>query len=184
VTHVAAPLFLKRHLEVTSEGRNGNGMRSLILVLALAGVVVSSLSLQAHYSSHAEPAISRSHWNSSLVNHSPYSTVAGIPVAAFGVVGYAAVGLLAFLRRRALTSIFTLFGLAYALYLTKIEAQILNVWCVYSVVSRIVMALITLLTLGQLIFSSRPATRGLTSGGDSPGRCFSAGNWSQSRRNR
>ena len=134
----------------------GKFMRSLVLALALAGVAVSCLSLQAHYSNDSGPAISKSHWNSNLVNHSPYSAVAGIPIAAFGVVGYAAVGLLAFFRRRAPTAVFALFGLAYALYLTKIEAHILKVWCVYCVASLIIVVLITLLAFGELIF---PATQ-------------------------
>ncbi len=138
-------------------------MRSVIVVLALAGFLVSSLALRVHYSGDVEPGISKSHWNSSLVNHSSYSVVAGVPVAVFGMVGYAAVGSLAFARRRALTAIFALVGLAYALYLTKIEAQILGVWCIYCVISLGIVVVITFLAFGQLIFSSGPgsATRAI-----------------------
>ena len=134
-------------------------MRSIIVVLALAGFLVSSLALRVHYSSDIESTISKSHWNSSLVNHSSYSVVAGVPVAVLGMAGYAAVGLLAFARLRALTAIFALVGLAYALYLTKIEAQILGVWCVYCVISLTIVVVITFLAFGQLIFFSGSGSR-------------------------
>lgn len=129
-------------------------MRNLILVLALAGVVLSSITLWVHYSDVSQPAISKSTWNSSFVNHSSYAVVAGIPVAVFGIVGYTVLALLTWYRRKALTAIAALLGLAYTLYLTNIEAHILNVWCAYCVASLIVMVMITLLAFGQLVFAS------------------------------
>jgi vitamin-K-epoxide reductase (warfarin-sensitive) len=51
-------------------------------------------------------------------------------------------------------------GLAYALYLTNIEAHILRVWCVYCVSSLILIVLITFLAFGELIFApDSPASR-------------------------
>jgi vitamin-K-epoxide reductase (warfarin-sensitive) len=111
-------------------------MRSFLVFLALAGILVSSLALSIHYSateSTDQQPFSRSVWNSSAVGHSPYSVVDGIPVAALGIAGYALVGLLAFYRRREFTAISSLLGLAYALYLTNIEARILDLWCVECV---------------------------------------------------
>lgn len=66
-------------------------MRAFIVTLALAGMIVSSLALRAHYAEDVTSTLSSSHWDSSFVNHSSYSAVAGIPVAALGIVGYAAV---------------------------------------------------------------------------------------------
>lgn len=129
-------------------------MRNLLLVLALAGVVLSSITLWMHYADVVQPAIAKSTWNSSFVNHSSYAVVAGIPVAVFGIVGYAVLGLLAWYRRGVLTAIAALLGLAYALYLTNIEAHILNVWCVYCVASLVVMVMLTLLAFGQLVFAT------------------------------
>ena len=123
----------------------------LITFLAFVGIVLSTITLAIHYSA-AQPHDPKSNWDSAYVSQSSYSVIAGIPVAASGIVGYASVGLLAFFRRRILTVIFSLFGLAYALYLTNVEAHILNVWCVYCLCSLIVMSLITLLAFGQLIF--------------------------------
>ncbi len=133
-------------------------MRYFILVLALMGVVLSSITLWIHYSNDGQPAISKSWWNSSVVNHSSYAVVAGIPVAVFGIAGYTVLGLLAWYRRKTLTAIAALLGLAYALYLTNIEAHILNVWCVYCVALLIITTALTLLALGQFVFdTNRPA---------------------------
>jgi len=129
-------------------------MRNLILVLALVGVVLSSITLWMHYADVSQPSISKSTWNSSFVNRSSYAVVAGIPVAMFGIIGYAVLGLLTWYRRKTLTAIAALLGLAYVLYLTNIEAHILNVWCVYCVASLIVMVIVTLLALGQLVFAT------------------------------
>jgi vitamin-K-epoxide reductase (warfarin-sensitive) len=128
-------------------------MRYLIMVLALAGIVISAITLGIHYSAEFPPTNSRSHWNSSAVNHSPYSVVAGVPVSVLGIVEYSLLGLLAYLRQRVLTTVASMFGLAYAIYLTNIEAHILNLWCVYCLCSLIFMVLITLLAFGQLIFN-------------------------------
>ena len=127
-------------------------MRYFIVVLALAGVLLSSITLWVHYSDLSQPAVSKSTWNSSFVNHSSYAVVTGIPVAVFGIVGYTVLAWLTWYRRKALTAIAALLGLAYAFYLTNIEAHILNVWCVYCVASLIVMVLVTLVAFGQLVF--------------------------------
>jgi vitamin-K-epoxide reductase (warfarin-sensitive) len=134
-------------------------MRNLIMLLAVLGIVVSSITLRIHYANETQLTPSRSHWNSSLVSHSSYAVVAGIPVAAFGIAGFAIVGLLAFFRRRILTATVSLFGLAYALYLTNIQAHILQVWCIFCVSSLVVVALITLLAFSLLILGEDLPTR-------------------------
>ena len=127
-------------------------MRYFIVVLALAGVVLSSITVLIHYSGDGVEAVSKSSWNSAFVNHSSYAVVGGIPVAVLGILGYAGLALLAWFRRRALTAIASMFGLAYALYLTNIEAHVLNVWCAYCLGSLMVIVMITLLSFGQLVF--------------------------------
>jgi vitamin-K-epoxide reductase (warfarin-sensitive) len=121
-------------------------MRYLIATLALAGIIVSVLAFRIHYSNAVEPCDINAHWDCGIVNHSRYSTVGRIPVAAFGIAGYALLALLALTRRRGLTLAASVAGLAYALYLTNIEAHKLEVWCLYCVTSQGIIALITLLS--------------------------------------
>jgi len=62
-------------------------------------------------------------------------------VAVFGIASYTLLVVLALLRRKMLTAYAAGIGLAYALYLTNIEAHILLVWCVYCVSSLILIVL-------------------------------------------
>jgi len=122
-------------------------MRYLIAFLAVCGIVVSVLAFRVHYSNAVEPCDINSHWDCGIVNHSRYSMIGHIPVAAVGIVGYAALVLLALMRRRSLTLLASVLGLVYALYLTNIEAHKLEVWCLYCVSSQVIIALITLLSI-------------------------------------
>ena len=127
-------------------------MRYLIAVLALAGVAISALSLRDHYSTETEPCSINEMWDCGIVNHSPFSEVEGIPVAAIGIAGYLALAGLALLRKRALGFFGSLIGLGFALYLAHIERDILIMWCQYCVISLGIIALITALSLGWAAF--------------------------------
>jgi vitamin-K-epoxide reductase (warfarin-sensitive) len=136
-------------------------VRYVIAVLGFAGIVVSCLALAGRYDSPVQPTeILNSHWNSSYVNQSSYAEVQGIPVAAFGIAGYALLVALALLRRTVLMAYWAGIGFAYSLYVTSIEAQILRVWCMYHVASLILIVLIAFLVFGTLIFDSRPSPTG------------------------
>lgn len=130
-------------------------MRYVIAALAILGIVVSVLAFQIHYSNAVQPCDINSHWDCGIVNHSRYAMIGPVPVAAIGIVGYFVLGILAFMRKRNLTLIASLLGLGYALYLTNIEAHVLEVWCLYCVTSQIIIALITLLAIFW-VFLSRP----------------------------
>jgi uncharacterized membrane protein len=126
-------------------------MRYLILALALAGAIVSTLALRVHYSTGTEPCDINAKWDCGIVNHSSYSMLFGVPVAAIGIVGYLGIGALAMMRRRWLMMAATLIGLGFALYLSHVEKDILEVWCLYCVGSQILIALITLSGAGWIV---------------------------------
>jgi uncharacterized membrane protein len=131
-------------------------MRYLIAILALAGVAVSTLALRIHYSTDTAPCSINERWDCGIVNHSPFSVVAGIPVAAIGIAGYLALAGLALMRQRTLTFLVALTGLGFALYLAHIERDVLMVWCQYCVLSLGIIALITTISLGWLaVFGMR-----------------------------
>jgi vitamin-K-epoxide reductase (warfarin-sensitive) len=132
-------------------------MRYVIAVLALIGIALSSLALASHYGPRADVTnLLGETWNSAYVNQSPYSEVYGVPVAVLGILGYALVVLLALQRRVMLTVYAAGIGLAYALYLTDVEAHILQVWSEYCVASLVVMVLITMLSFGAFIYQRAP----------------------------
>jgi uncharacterized membrane protein len=123
-------------------------MRYLIAILALAGVVVSVLSLRIHYSTDTAPCSINEHWDCGIVNHSSFAEIAHAPVAAVGIGGYILLGALALLRWRFPLFLAALVGLGFALRLTFIEEYVLEVWCFYCVISQVIIGLIILLSLG------------------------------------
>lgn len=130
-------------------------MRYVILILAIAGIVVSALALQLHYSTDSAPCRINDKWDCGVVNHSPYAELEGVPVAAIGIAGYLLIAVLALLRRRGWVLAAAIIGLGFALYLTHIEKDILGVWCLYCVMSQCIIAIITLLAIGWFVHASR-----------------------------
>jgi vitamin-K-epoxide reductase (warfarin-sensitive) len=124
---------------------------ALISLLAIAGMVVSSISLYHHYgttkSSYCDFGAS---FKCDMVNRSIYSVVLGVPVALIGVLGYAALLLLSTIyRSKAETPVMLLMGalagLGFALYLTYVEKFVLAVWCILCLSSLGVILLIAVL---------------------------------------
>jgi uncharacterized membrane protein len=130
-------------------------MRYLLAVLALAGVVVSALALQVHYSTDTQPCSINEKWDCGIVNHSSYAEIHHVPVAAIGIAGYLALMLLALVRRRGLFLLASSIGMGFALNLSHIEKDILHTWCLYCVISQGLIALLLLLGLGWLIYERR-----------------------------
>jgi uncharacterized membrane protein len=126
-------------------------LMSLIAILAVCGLVVSSVSLQHHYATSKTAYCDiGGTFNCDIVNRSEYSKILGIPVALIGMLGYASlVGLATVCRERRETPAM-LFGaaatgLAFALYLTYIEARVLGVWCILCLSSLALIATTTIL---------------------------------------
>ncbi len=126
-------------------------MRYPILILALLGVLVSILALRVHYSTETEPCSINEKWDCGVVNHSSYAELMHMPVAAIGIAGYLALGVLSLARRRFLLFLAALVGFEFALRLSFIEEYALHVWCLYCVISQILISFITLLALAWLM---------------------------------
>ena len=140
----------------------GNGILfGVIAVLALAGVIVSAVSLQRHYAKSATEFCDFSQkFSCDIVNRSEYSKIEGIPVAGIGVIGYAALFILStFLKFRVETPNrllgAALAGLAFALYLTYIEAYELLTWCILCLISLALISLISLLAIAVKVRSAK-----------------------------
>jgi len=133
----------------------------VIAVLALAGVIVSAVSLQRHYAKSATAFCDfNQKFSCDIVNRSEWSSIEGIPVAAVGVAGYAALFVLStFWKARAETPnrllAAAIAGLAFALYLTYIEAYELMTWCILCLISLLLISLITLLSIAVKVRGAR-----------------------------
>jgi vitamin-K-epoxide reductase (warfarin-sensitive) len=123
----------------------------VIAVLALAGMVVSSVSLYHHFGTSKTTYCDFSEsFNCDIVNRSSYSKVFGIPDALIGILGYASLVALStvYRARRETPGVLLLAcvaGLSFALYLTYIEAYVLATWCILCLSSLTMIVLITAL---------------------------------------
>lgn len=132
--------------------------RMAIAVLSLAGVLVSAYLALYRWGYLAE--IQCSIGGCDTVQASPYALFLGVPVAAWGVIAYAVllVVALAGLRPRwvgARWVSLVLFavsatGVAFSAYLTYLEALVIHTWCQWCVISAILVTLIFLLSLPGL----------------------------------
>jgi vitamin-K-epoxide reductase (warfarin-sensitive) len=129
-------------------------MRWVLIVLAVAGIVASSLALREHYRTDASPCSINERWDCGIVNHSPYAMLFGIPVAVIGIAGYLLLGLLAALRAYAWMLPFVMAAFAFAIHLADVEAMVLGVWCIYCVISLGIITLLALLVVGTVIGDS------------------------------
>ena len=138
---------------VSAASARNAALFGIIAVLSLAGIVDSAISLQRHYARSATNFCDFTQkFSCDIVNRSEYSTISGIPVAGIGVAGYAALFVLAtFLRTRSETPTrllaASLAGLAFALYLTYIEAYELTTWCILCLISLGLISLISFLAV-------------------------------------
>ncbi len=140
--------------------RSSRVLFGVIAILALAGVIVSAVSLQRHYAKSATAFCDFSQkFSCDIVNRSEWSTVQGIPVAAIGVAGYAALVVLSTFwksRRETPNRLLgaAIAGLAFALYLTYIEAYELMTWCILCLISLALISLISLLAIAVKVRSA------------------------------
>lgn len=136
-----------------------------IAILAFLGIAVSAVSLDHHFrTSKTSYCDFGESFNCDIVNRSEYSTVAGVPVALIGILGYAALLAFAtFYREKAETPAIlvmaSLGGLGFALYLTYVEKYILSAWCILCLSSLAVIFTITVLSLFLLKNFMRPADK-------------------------
>jgi uncharacterized membrane protein len=128
----------------------------LIVLLALAGVVVSTMALKEHWSNEPSPCKINDIWDCGAVNKSPYAMFMGVPVAAIGAVGYALLAALAG-RQRILAAILAVGAFCFALRLTYIEWKVLLTWCMYCVASQSIIFVLMILAILQAVLGWRRA---------------------------
>jgi uncharacterized membrane protein len=136
-----------------------------ILALALIGIGVSSYLVYVHYTQTTAICFGGSA-GCETVQNSPYSKVAGIPVALLGLVGYATLALATVWRLRAGDSIrawlslavflFSLVGVLYSGYLTYLELYVIYAicqWCVVSALNMLIIGVLSFFDLRRTLYA-------------------------------
>jgi uncharacterized membrane protein len=145
-------------------------LRILIALLALGGVVDSVLALRIHMQdpNAAPPCAVNGQWDCGAVNHSRYavfppesfdeapgSKKVHVPVAVFGIAGYALIAILALVGRMWLTLQAAEIGFFFAAMLSYLEAFVMEKWCIYCVWSQGIVATILLLSIIAVVIEHR-----------------------------
>jgi uncharacterized membrane protein len=138
----------------------------LQMALSAAGVVVAAILTSFHYSPATTTALCTVAGGCETVNSSPYSTIAGIPIALLGMGAYVAIGALAFLSTREgvlaeqahlLVFGLSLAGVLYSAYLTYLEIFVIRAICPWCVVSALIMTAIWISSAADLVRRRRAA---------------------------
>ncbi|MDP9037663.1 MAG: vitamin K epoxide reductase family protein [Acidobacteriota bacterium] len=143
-------------------------MRYLIVLLAGAGIVVSSLALRVHFMdpAAAPPCAVSEHWDCGTVNHSKYAVFpplgfdeapgkVHVPVAVFGIAGYVLIAGFAAAGRLRVVLELARVGFFFAAFLTYIEAYILETWCIYCVWSQAIITAILIAAVVAILLRRR-----------------------------
>ncbi len=134
-------------------------MRWFIALLSFIGLLASAAALREHYRTGTSPCSINDKWDCGIVNKSPESVIAGIPVADIGIAGYLLFGVLAIKKMWRSLVAAVVPALGFSLYLAHVEAHVLEVWCIYCVISLAVISLITLLSVIVLLQELLQRTR-------------------------
>ena len=116
-------------------------LRLCAVLAAVAGLGISSYLTWVHFSDSSLLCISGG--GCETVQESSYSELAGVPVAALGLVGYALLlGLLAWDTpdARLVAATLAFVGLAFSVYLLTVQAFVIDAFCVWCVANDVVVA--------------------------------------------
>jgi uncharacterized membrane protein len=131
--------------------------RQLSIAFAILGLLVSIYMTIFKLTDNASMCLGNG--GCSTVNDSIYAEVSGVPVAAIGVLGYAAIlalllldGRLEFLRRNGVMFVFglALVGFLFTLYLIYVEVALIHALCPFCVTSQISMTILFILAVIRL----------------------------------
>jgi vitamin-K-epoxide reductase (warfarin-sensitive) len=157
-------------------------MKYLIAVLAVAGIVVSSLALRVHYMDPgtAPPCAVTEQFDCGTVNHSKYSVFPAetddefddngqfhankphIPVATIGIVGYLLIGIFALVGRMRIVLELARAGFFCAAFLSYLEAYVIHKWCIYCLWSQVIIAVILLTSIAAVLMRRRRRAASMT----------------------
>ena len=121
-------------------------LRRLAIIFSILGLIISSYALYLHFRPLGDSWCDLSTaFSCDLVNKGPWSEIFGIPVAFFGIPGYAILLILSVFRPKHWQRWFLLValtGIVFSLYLTYLEAFVILAWCIVCLSS---LAVITIL---------------------------------------
>ena len=125
-------------------------LRVAVVFLSMIGAGVAAYLTYAHVTGSQ---LACATGGCEIVQHSKYSELAGVPVAALGLAGYVALAATAAFRSdlvRATGAVVALAGFAFGVYLIYIQVAVIDALCQWCLTSDGVLTLLVPLTLLRL----------------------------------
>ena len=132
-------------------------LQEAILALAIVGAGIAAYLTGAHLA-HAPVACVASS-GCETVQHSAYSELWGIPIAAIGLAGYVLIAATARPRTdlaRAAGAATALAGLVFAAYLVYVQLGVIDAVCQWCMASDLVLVLLVVATFSRISRSATP----------------------------
>jgi uncharacterized membrane protein len=138
-----------------AEPRTGavRGLRIATLVLALIGTGIAGYLTYVHYAG-LEPFCVGGHGACERVQTSPWSELAGVPVAVLGLAGYLAILVSLVLPEdpgRSVAALLSLVGAGFSAWLTYVEIAKIEAICQWCVASAVVMGLLAVVSVTRVL---------------------------------
>jgi uncharacterized membrane protein len=130
-----------------------HGLRLATAVLALIGVGIAGYLTYIHFAG-LEPICVGGHGGCERVQSSPWSDLAGIPVAVLGLAGYVAIlGSLVLPEDpgRSTAALLSLVGAGFSAWLTYVEIAKIEAICQWCVASAVIMGLLAIVSIMRLL---------------------------------
>ena len=133
-------------------------LKQVIIVLTVLGLLVSIYMTIYKVTNNESMCIGSG--GCSIVNASGYSSVRGIPVAVFGVLGYLTILALLYLENKSeffqtnggmLQFAVTLTGFLFTVWLVYVEVALIKAYCPFCITSQVAMTIIFILTVIRVI---------------------------------
>jgi uncharacterized membrane protein len=128
-------------------------LRIATLVLSLIGVGIAGYLTYIHFAG-LEPFCVGGHGACERVQSSPWSELAGVPVAVLGLAGYLAILLSLVLPEdpgRSVAALLSLVGAGFSAWLTYVEIAKIEAICQWCVASAVIMALLAVVSVTRLL---------------------------------
>ncbi len=138
---------------------NWDILRGITILLAVAGIFIAGYMAWAELTDNETVCADVGKIDCAAVQQSAYAKTFGIPVALLGLLGYIAIlgvviledqiALVAAYGRTAVVGM-ALFGVIFQLYLSYIEAAVLDKWCQWCVASFVMITLLLIVGVIRL----------------------------------
>jgi uncharacterized membrane protein len=130
---------------------NDRVLRAALLAASLAGVAVAGYVLVSRW---ADSGLICSTGGCETVQSSDYAELLGVPVAAFGVVGYLLIATLAAFgspRARGATAAVALGAAVFSGYLLVVQLAVIDAVCDWCVANDVISSVVAVLALARLL---------------------------------